>query len=51
MNKFKHKRDMKKIILKLKLKLDSSDESSLNDENSSKSKENGQAFKTMTLDT
>jgi hypothetical protein len=31
MNKFKHKRDLKKIILKLKLKLDSSDDNSNND--------------------
>lgn len=28
MNKFKNKKDLKKIILKLKLKLDSSDENS-----------------------
>lgn len=31
MNKFKNKKDLKKIILKLKLKLDSSDENSVND--------------------
>jgi hypothetical protein len=31
MNKFKNKKDLKKIILKLKLKLDSSDENSIND--------------------
>ena len=34
MNKFKNKRDLKKIILKLKLKLDSSDENSVNDDSS-----------------
>ena len=34
MNKFKNKRDLKKIILKLKLKLDSSDENSVNEDSS-----------------
>jgi len=34
MNKFKNKKDLKKIILKLKLKLDSSDENSINDTSS-----------------
>jgi len=31
MAKYKHKNDMKNIILKLKLKLDSSDDNSLNE--------------------
>eukprot|EP00347_Sterkiella_histriomuscorum_P014705 403359865 len=34
MNKFKNKKDLKKIILKLKLKLDSSDENSINEDSS-----------------
>lgn len=36
MNKFKNKKDLKKIVLKLKLKLDSSDGSSIDDDLSSK---------------
>lgn len=35
MNRFKNKKDLKKIILKLKFKLDSSDEHSSNDVSSS----------------